>query len=381
MSLQPSSRSHRASALLIPVVCWMLVGCGDQEPLPRVGTASLIDLGGKSLTVPPPVDMIRCDEIWKPWDDDLASTLPVDSRVVAAYCTHSDRRRIEQALLPFLDRNCVLQIASEHEEENIGFAAFDDIQDAIEDDIEVVSLAIAKQAAWQASLCRADDVLPEAEPPPFDPGDPLGLLHQEDGRVEIEIEEGPPPEQEFVPLEEPQDSENPEKEPGGDPGETEAAYEPTVTKVQMLGHFADTKTSLGTTVSAEIVVEDVAEPVIAAVVLAPVNGRVLSFVAISSHGGDEDRLWVERTARIWSRLARNANPEFAGTGVVYWGTWLVVGAVALIALLKGGYMLFSRVKAMGTLNPYHLDRQKNRDGKGKSSSASSKASREARKAK
>jgi hypothetical protein len=272
-----------ALVLLAPMVC-AVTGCQEEIELPKVGGASLVKSGDKTLTIPPPLEMIRSDGIYTGWDTAMASALPKSHRLVAAYTTHEDRRLIERGEYPVFLRGCVLQVKTADEERDVGYSEFGGIKGEIKDEIQTMTRGIVAQL-----VKHMVQVAPESTA--------------------------------------------------------------TASNAKMLGSFEESKTSFGFTVSTDIELTSGKETVVAAVVVAAVNGRVLTFLALSAYEDEADRQWTEDTARLWCLLARTANPEYEGFRL---GKWVIRFCIALILvspILWGIYALFRRLKRLGQFDP------------------------------
>ena len=111
------------------------------------------------------------------------------------------------------------------------------------------------------------------------------------------------------------------------------------TENSMPGLFEDTPTALGFTM---LLTTQVKAPAgtseskrVVAALIAPVNGRLLSFYASASYTAEADRQWAEQAVKTWSDAVVAANPRHKGSlldDIDFNRVW----QAALIGALVGG---------------------------------------------
>jgi hypothetical protein len=289
MPLPPLHPSRLLPITLVTITCASLCACGNRNDngLPKIGRASEIDCGGKLLIIPPPPDMIRSDGIHPAWDEKLAASLPSKQKLLGFYCTFEDRVRIERQAPPASDRDCVLHIREADINRNVTSWGLGSLEDDIDDEIDQVLKDVGMQLAktLSAGSLREDE--------------------DEDADVEVSPE----------------------------------ALSASPGNASLLGWFGETKHSFGYTIGLDIVRGEGGTartlPMVTSTAVALVNGRMLSFQATSSEGGEAARIWTEKTATTWSHLAIAANKEYDAPSWIWRGIKIVLLVALLIGIVRG----------------------------------------------
>ncbi|MEZ5329752.1 MAG: hypothetical protein R3F19_32285 [Verrucomicrobiales bacterium] len=268
---------------LLTIACTVVCGCGRQsgDKLPKIGRASEILCGGKLLIIPPPPDMIRSDGIHPAWDDTVAASLPPKEKLLAYYSTFEDRVRIERQAPPASDRDCILRIREADLDRNVTSWGLGGLEDDIDDDMELVLKDVGTQLAKLLSAGSTPEVDSSGETAAF-------------------------------------------------------ASSTTAANASLLGWFGNTKHSFGYTIGLDLKKGDGSTlPMVSSTSVALVNGRMLSFQATTSEGGDAARAWAENTAFTWSSLAVTANKEYNAPSWIWRGIKLALLIALIIGLVRG----------------------------------------------
>ena len=292
MPLPPLHPSRLLPITLVTITCAVLGGCGrkNDDGLPKIGRASEIDCGGKLLIMPPPPDMIRSDGIHSEWDSKLANSLPPKQKLLGFYATSEDRVRIERQAPPASDRDCILHVRDVDIDRNVTSWGLGSLEDDIDDEIDQVLKDVGMQLAKTLSAGSVGE--------------------DDDDKAEAGADAAPP-----------------------------AALPAKPSNASLLGWFGETKHSFGYTIGLNI---DKGEggtartlPMVTSTVVALVNGRMLSFQATSSEGGEAARAWTEKTATTWSRLAIGANKEYDAPSWIWRGIKLALLVALIIGIVRG----------------------------------------------
>lgn len=99
-----------------------------------------------------------------------------------------------------------------------------------------------------------------------------------------------------------------------DATDTDAAF--SVGNVAILGYFDDSSSCLGFTMAMNVTVkvseQEEKHKVVAAAMIVPVNGRLVSLYANADYASEDDRKWVERAVTAWRDQVVSANPRMDG---------------------------------------------------------------------
>ena len=274
-----------------------LFACGtvaaQSEPAPApVPVSPKIEIGSRKIAVPPPAGFVRSDGINKDFDAVLKNFFPPGNRLLAYFSSPEDHAALTEGRAAPNTRSFNLQVVRTLENEDIGELTFESVRSEMKAELEKmrgrIEEDIKKLVADGNSRLSKDN------------GTDIGL---------------------------------------------------TVSDTVFLGFFEDSGSSLGFSMAIKTKAEDnegktVESKSIASAIMAPVNGRLVSFYANAPYDSEAHRTEAEKAVAAWRDATVSANPRIAGPeseGLAHkLGKFVGVGVV--IALIVGLVRLFSKKK-------------------------------------
>lgn len=259
----------------------LIAGVAVLSPAALLAASVTIDVGGASIQIPVPDGFVRVDGVLPRWDTATAAFISPQNRRALVLGAPDDLKALQAGEAPAFPRSFNVQVARGTERQEFGERTFRDARAGIKTGIDQVRQqlqTVAASVAAQGNERFAPENVDEA----------LRL--------------------------------------------SDTAF---------VGYFRDTSTALGVTMAMKIAGGGTAEPerVVVALVMTPVNGRLLNLYANARYTNEADRAWAERAVSAWADAAVAANPRVSGPrGAPFdWATaaQLAAFAVAALALVLG----------------------------------------------
>jgi hypothetical protein len=246
------------SALTLSACALISVVSPAWADAPVEATSCTVTAGLKTITVPFPAGYVRCDGINKDFDAGMAGFIPPTNRLLAYFASPADLEGIKNLTGGGHERSFNIQIVKAAEREEIGQRTFAGLKDRMKEELEKARATIDEEIKRTFAA----------------------------GNEKVKKEYG-----------------------------VDAAL--SVSGTAFLGFFEETDTALGFTMAMKTKEKneegkEVEIRSIAAAVVSPVNGRLLSFYANYPYEKESDRADAEKAVAAWRDAVVAANPQIAG---------------------------------------------------------------------
>ncbi len=258
----------------------LIAGAALLAPAALLAAGITIDIGGQAIQIPLPDGFVRVDGVLPRWDTATEAFISPQNRRALVLGAPDDLKALQAGTAPDFPRSFNVQVARSTERQEFGQRTFRDARAGIKTGIDQVRQqlqAVAASVAAQGNKRFSPENVDEA----------LQL--------------------------------------------SDTAF---------VGYFRDTSTALGVTMAMKVAGGG-AEPerVVVAMVMTPVNGRLLNLYANARYASEADRVWAERAVSAWADAAVAANPRVSGPrGAPFdWATAAQQAALAaaVLALVLG----------------------------------------------